>query len=116
MSPIRGYLLSIENIEVQSIEPLLKRLKENYNTIVFDISHLDDQLDMGKIKKKIDSEGFDIYYWIEVGRDPMAASKHPEWLHRPHKLHFYGNEPVVIYPWVSVNNSEVFEYEWIKVK
>ncbi|MCH7760194.1 hypothetical protein IIA15_02155 [candidate division TA06 bacterium] len=108
----RGYLLSPERIDGD----LLKQLKmKNYSSIVVDISNLDEKVNMRTIKKEIDREGLKVYYWIGVGRDILAASKHSEWLHRPHKLNFYGNKPVVVYPWVSINNFEVFEYEFKKV-
>ena len=55
------------------------------------------------------------YGWIDVGRDDVAAALHPEWLHRPHKRQYYGFEEVAIYPWVSVNNRAVFDYELARV-
>jgi hypothetical protein len=98
---IRGYLISPDKLLADhSLEPgqdkgrkqLLSRLQERgYNTIVLDISQPSDKGDLRKLKKKIDTKGFRVYYWIEVGRDIQAASIHPQWLHRPHKLNFYGN-------------------------
>jgi hypothetical protein len=111
---IKGYLISPGKLQVD--QSLLKKLQDkSYNTIVLDISQMSDKGGLRKLKKKIDTKGFRVYYWIEVGRDIQAASIHPQWLHRPHKLNFYGNKPVVVFPWVSVNNLEVFQYEFEKV-
>src|SRR5437879_7882670 len=63
--------------------------------------------------------GLDLYYWIEVGRDPNLAEEHPEWMASlgmhtdwlkrfPHAKTPGAGEVAKAFPWVSINYREAF--------
>ncbi len=110
---LRGYLTSPDKID----QSLLEKLRdEGYNSVVLDISRIKKDADISSVKDSIITSGFGLYYWIEVGRDRSAVAKNRKWMHRPHKTGFYGGSSVSIYPWVSINNKGVFDYEKDRVK
>lgn len=96
-----------------------------FGSLVVDLSDLDDPQDLDRepprasivdsILEAASAAGLEVDYWIEIGRDPVAAAANAAWLHRPHKTVFYGGEPVAISDWVCINNKEVFEYEIARV-
>src|SRR6266513_5035338 len=64
--------------------------------------------------------GLDLYYWIEVGRNPKLAEEHPEWvaslgMHSdwlkrfPHAKTPGAGEVAKAFPWVSINYREAFD-------
>ena len=64
--------------------------------------------------------GLDLYYWIEVGRNPELAEEHPEWvaslgMHAdwlkrfPHAKTPGAGEVAKAFPWVSINYREAFD-------
>jgi hypothetical protein len=60
-------------------------------------------------------------FWIEIGRDEQAASRHPEWLHIPQHTDWLADFPdwtganAAVFPWLPLNNREVFDYQLAKV-
>src|SRR5205823_6489643 len=64
--------------------------------------------------------GLDLYYWIEVGRNPKLAEEHPEWMASlgmhtdwlkrfPHAKTPGAGEVAKAFPWVSINYREAFD-------
>ena len=64
--------------------------------------------------------GLDLYYWIEVGRNPKLAAAHPEWMASlgmhtdwlkrfPHAKTPEAGEVAKAFPWVSINYREAFD-------
>lgn len=73
-----------------------------------------------KAADRIRAVGLDLYYWIEVGRNPALADTHPEWMaslqgHPEWRRHFpkaarpRAGEVVKNYPWVPVRYREAFD-------
>lgn len=69
--------------------------------------------------QRILKSGLQLYYWIEVGRNPAIAEEHPDWMAslqgHPEWRRFFPNlrrpsdgEVVKNYPWVPVVYSESF--------
>jgi hypothetical protein len=67
------------------------------------------------------ARGLEPGFWIEIGRDPEAASKHTEWLHVPQHTDWLADFPdwsgarAAVFPWLPLNNREVFDYQVTKV-
>ncbi|TMP99786.1 MAG: hypothetical protein E6L09_08555 [Verrucomicrobia bacterium] len=70
--------------------------------------------------KAADDGGLELYYWIEVGRNPRMAAEHPEWMaslgiHDDWLKRFPDAKPpgqgevAKAFPWVSINYQEAFE-------
>jgi len=76
---------------------------------------------------RIKKAGLDLYYWIEVGRNPAMAEAHPQWMaslqghpewrrHFPHTPQPAAGEVVKNYPWVPVHYREAFDAHLLRVK
>jgi hypothetical protein len=75
---------------------------------------------------RIESAGLDLYYWIEIGRNPELADTHPDWMAslqgHPEWRRFFpslpkpaANETVKNYPWVPVLYKEAFDAHLARV-
>jgi hypothetical protein len=73
------------------------------------------------------SAGLDLYYWVEIARNPALADAHPEWMaslqgHPEWRRLFPSspptrtNEVVKNYPWVPVRYQETFPVHLERVK
>lgn len=69
--------------------------------------------------REVRAAGLELYYWIEIGRNPALAKAHPEWMaslqgHPEWRRHFpkapvpSEGEIVKCYPWVPVFYQEAF--------
>lgn len=70
--------------------------------------------------RRIRDAGLDLYYWIEIARNPTLADAHPEWMaslqtHTEWRRHFPNfpklgtNQVAKTYPWVPVLYAETFD-------
>jgi len=70
--------------------------------------------------KEVRASGLELYYWIEIGRNPKLAAEHPEWMaslgsHNDWLKRFPsaktpGREQVAkAFPWVSIRYREAFQ-------
>ncbi|MEJ7608633.1 MAG: hypothetical protein WKF37_20770 [Bryobacteraceae bacterium] len=77
--------------------------------------------------KRIRNHGLELYYWIEIGRNPRMANEHPEWMAslqgHPEWRRFFPDAPfpkegevVKNYPWVPVAYKESFDAHLERVK
>jgi len=80
-----------------------------------------------KAAQRILDSGLDLYYWIEIGRNPALADAHPQWMAslqgHPEWRRFYPklpatktNQVVKNYPWVPVLYEESFPVHLERVK
>ena len=92
---------------------------EGTNSIVLMVSPESAQ-DLRSAIRKIRSERLELYYWIEVARNPALALAHPEWMatlqgHSEWRRHFpkfpepRNDEVVRNYPWVPIVYQEGFD-------
>ncbi len=84
---------------------------------------LDEALDAGAIqtvRQAVATAGMDLFYWIEVGRNPKLAEAHPEWMasfgmhmdwtNRFPKVKPPGEGEVAkVHPWVPIRYRAAFE-------
>ncbi|MBI3852952.1 MAG: hypothetical protein HY298_22075 [Verrucomicrobia bacterium] len=77
--------------------------------------------------RRIEKSGLDLYYWIEIARNPTLADAHPEWMAslqgHPEWRRFFPklpatktNEVVKNYPWVPMLYQETFPVHLERVK
>ena len=95
-----------------------KRMNTEGERLIIDLSQPLSVIEQAH--RKAVEQGVEAWGWIEVGRDVVAATTHPEWMHAPQHhewLEAYpnwrtsgGKHPALVYPWVCVNNLEVFDY------
>ncbi|PYI81547.1 MAG: hypothetical protein DME26_19835 [Verrucomicrobia bacterium] len=99
---------------------LRRFVQAGYNTAVLYLTDEDSRKATKTATERILTTGLDLYYWIEVARNPAMAKTHPEWMasiqtHPEWRRHFptfpqpATNEVVKNYPWVPVLYQETFE-------
>jgi hypothetical protein len=54
--------------------------KEGFHALVLVLDERFDAAVYQKAAKAIAANGLDLYYWVEVGRNPTFANDHPEWM------------------------------------
>jgi hypothetical protein len=119
----KGVILNSDSVSIARIKSLKK---EGYNAITLSLS------ESGAKKQALAAEqvrrsGLDLYYWIEIGRNPALADAHPEWMasiqtHKEWRRFFPNlpalktNEVVKDYPWVPVLYQETFSVHLERVR
>jgi hypothetical protein len=91
---------------------------------------LDDATDervCREVFREVTAAALDVYYWIEVGRNPKLADAHPRWMaslgmHQDWRKRFPGvrapkeGEVAKAYPWVPVWYQEAFDAQLARVE
>jgi hypothetical protein len=101
--------------------------KEGFRAVVL---VLDDRLEarvLEKAAKAVAEQSLELYYWIEVGRNPTLAREHPEWMaslgsHGDWRQRFpkvratEKGEVAKAWPWVPVAYREAFDAHQARIK
>lgn len=96
------------------------------NSIVLELSDT-NAASAKQTAQQVAQSGFELYYWIEIGRSPALADAHPRWMAsiqtHPEWRRFYPTLPtlkpgevVKTYPWVPVWYEESFAAHLERVK
>jgi hypothetical protein len=99
---------------------LLHFKNSKFNSVVLYLSEEDSVQATRAATERVRSAGMDLYYWIEIGRNPTLADAHPEWMaslqgHPEWRRRFPNLRPaaqgevVKNYPWVPVFYREAFD-------
>jgi hypothetical protein len=119
---LKGALLTA----TQADDGQLRTLKaQGYNSVVLSLSANATQ--DKDAAHRIQTTGFNLYYWIEIARNPALADSHPEWMaslqgHQEWRRFFpdlpkpAAGEVVKNYPWVPVFYQEAFAAHLKRVK
>ncbi len=101
----------------------LREMKERNERLIVDLEATPEALE--RISSLALQTGVELWGWIEVARDVVAAKNHPDWMHAPQHHEWLeafpewrpngGKHPALVYPWVCVNNRATFEYELERV-
>ncbi len=114
---IKGLLMSPAQA---TSDQLKKNLSDGINSVVL---YLDDSSSAAEnlvAAKRIQKAGLNLFYWIEIARNPTLATAHPEWMasiqiHHEWRRHFptfpqpSTNQVVKNFPWVPVLYQETFD-------
>jgi hypothetical protein len=114
---LQGSLLSAAQVTDQRLVELKSKPLE---WVILDLAHGLTQPAAGQAADRILGAGLPLYYWIEVGRCPLLADAHPEWMasiqtHTEWRRRFpdfpieRDGEVVKAYPWVPVLYRETFD-------
>ncbi|MBA3481238.1 MAG: hypothetical protein H0T51_05425 [Pirellulales bacterium] len=101
--------------------------KEGFSSLVL---VLDERFDAGvyqKAAEAIATNPLDIYYWIEVGRNPALADEHSEWMASlgshsdwrklfPDVPELNEGEVTKAWPWTPIGYREAFEAHLVRIK
>ncbi|MBM3838617.1 MAG: hypothetical protein FJ398_11760 [Verrucomicrobia bacterium] len=114
---MRGVLLTARQVTSKELKKLST---QNFDTVVL---YLDEKTSLTQKRgaaRRIQEAKFDLFYWIEIARNPALADAHPEWMasiqtHPEWRRHFPSfpklatNQVAKTYPWVPVLYAETFE-------
>ena len=100
--------------------------REGYNAAALNLVDGNSQPDK-EAAQRILKSGLDLYYWIEIPRNPALADAHPDWMAslqgHPEWRRFFPNLPpaktnevVKNYPWVPLLYQETFPVHLERVK
>lgn len=114
---LRGVLLS----PAQAVPNRLENLKKDaVNSVVLPLAETESAESIRAASEHVRRAAMDLYYWIEIGRNPSVADAHPAWMaslqgHSEWRRHFPSvrnpseNEVFKTYPWVPILYREAFE-------
>src|SRR6476620_3691238 len=75
--PFKGLIIDPDLVTPTDIDAWKK---EGFHAIVLVLDERYDAAVYQKATKAIVAKGLDLYYWIEVGRNPTFAKDHTEWM------------------------------------
>jgi hypothetical protein len=120
---LKAALLAPEQVS----ESKLANLKaESYTAVGISLSESNPAA-QASAAARISHSTLDLYYWIEIGRNPALAEAHPEWMasiqtHQEYRRFFpelpklETNQVVKNYPWVPVLYRETFPVHLERVR
>lgn len=123
---LRGALLTAEMASPTRLQELRG---EGYNAVVLSLdgdSAEERELDRSAAQR-IGNAGFELWYWIEIARNPKLADDHPQWMaslqgHPEWRRLFKdfpqpkSGEVVKNYPWVPILYRETFDAQLARVE
>ena len=101
--------------------------KEGFDAIFLILDERYEAAVYQKAAKTIAANGLDLYYWIEVGRNPTFANDHPEWMaslgsHKDWRKRFptvrqlQDNEVAKAWPWTPIAYRDAFDAHVARIK
>ena len=103
-----------------SAEKISAWKKEGFKGVAMVLDERSSPAVYQRTAKAISGKSLDVYYWIEVGRNPALAESHPRWMaslgmHQDWQERFPNILPPVegevakVFPWVSIGYQEAFD-------
>jgi hypothetical protein len=101
--------------------------KEGFDAVVLVLDERFEAAVYQKAAKAIAANGLDIYYWVEVGRNPTFAGDHPEWMaslgsHDDWRKRFpdvrklQAGEVAKAWPWTPIAYRKAFDAHLARIK
>jgi hypothetical protein len=101
--------------------------KEGFRTVVVILEEPHEEALLQKVAQSIAAHSLDLYFWIEVGRNPALARAHPEWMaslgmHDDWRKRFPRIRPLAkgevakAWPWVPITYQEAYDAQLARVK
>jgi hypothetical protein len=121
---LKGAVISAEQMDANQLRSLKA---EHYNAVVLALDGANATKER-EAARAVRAAGFDLFYWIEIGRNPALADAHPEWMASLEVKHpewrrlfpkfpqAKAGEVVKNYPWVPVLYQESFPVHLDRVK
>lgn len=130
----QGLSLLARPLEIVLVDPKMATAsaisqwkKEGFNAIAVVLDESSSSASLNDLAKRLSSAGLDLYYWIEVARNPDMAAKNPRWMaslgvHQDWQRDFPKfPEPGVgqvakAYPWVPIGYREAFDAHLARIE
>lgn len=114
-------------VQIVLVEPAIvtageiaKWKKEGFTGVAVVLDDGVAEADYHAVGQRVSEGGLDLYWWVEVGRNPKLAAAHPRWMaalgsHADWQKQFPGfpepaaGEVAKAYPWVPIGYREAFD-------
>jgi hypothetical protein len=115
--PLEGVIVEPEAVTGEKVAGWKK---EGFQAVVVVLEDRHEAAVLGKAARAVADHSLDLYYWIEVGRNPGMAREHPEWMaalgmHHDWRKRFPTIRPpekgevYKAWPWVPISYQEAFD-------
>jgi hypothetical protein len=122
--PYQGLIIDPDKVAPESVDGWKK---EGFGAIVLVLDERYEATVYQKSARAITAKGLDLYYWIEVGRNPTFANEHPEWMaalgsHNdwrkrwPDVPELKDGEVAKAWPWAPIAYREAFDEHVSRIK
>lgn len=122
--PLEALLIEPDAVDAEDVA---RWEREGFSSLVM---VLDERFDAGVYQRAVDAieaGSLDIFYWIEVGRNPAFAKDHPEWMaslgsHNdwrklfPDAPQLQEGEVAKAWPWTPIGYRQAFDAHLVRVK
>ena len=124
MPPSAGLIIAPDSVTDARVEDWKN---EGFDAIVLVLDERFEAAIYRKAVNAIPAASFDVYYWIEVGRNPTFANEHPEWmaslgLHDDWRKRFpevrqlQDDEVAKAWPWTPIAYRAAFNAHLTRIK
>ncbi len=122
--PLEGVIVEPEAVTGEKVAGWKK---EGFQAVVVVLDDRHEAAALVKAAKAVADHSLDLYYWIEVGRNPSMAREHPEWMaslgsHDDWRKRFPKVQPpekgevAKAWPWVPISYQEGFDAHLARTK
>ena len=122
--PYQGLIINPDTVAMADVDAWKK---EGFDAIVLVLDERYEAAVYQKAANTIAAKGLDLYYWIEVGRNPTFAKNHPEWLaslgsHHdwrkrfPNMRQLQDGEVAKAWPWTPIAYRQAFDAHVTRIK
>ena len=123
-APVEIVLVEAESVRSEMI---LQWKSEGFNAVAVVLDERTGEARYRELARRISEGGLDLYYWIEVARNPKLATAHPCWMaalgsHEDWQKNFPNfPEPGVAevakaFPWVPIGYQEAFDAHLARIE
>jgi hypothetical protein len=113
--------------QITHVESARKWKREGFQAVAVVLDDNQDAAALREVAATLAGNSLDLYLWIEVGRSPALARKHPQWMaslgmHDDWRKHFPEVRPLQkgevakAWPWVPISYQESFAAHLARIK
>ncbi|HEU0010438.1 MAG TPA: hypothetical protein VFT34_11535 [Verrucomicrobiae bacterium] len=123
-APVEIVLVEAETVTASAVS---QWKKEGFKAVAVALDERTGEADYRELSRRISEGGLDLYYWIEVARNPAMATAHPRWMaalgsHEDWQKNFPKfpepgvGEVAKAFPWVPIGYREAFDAHLARIE
>ena len=123
-APVEIVLVEAEMVTAASVS---QWKKEGFKAVAVVLEERTGEAGYRELARRISDQGLDLYYWIEVARNPTMATAHPRWMaalgsHEDWQKNFPNfpepgvGEVAKAFPWVPIRYREAFDAHLARIE
>ncbi len=123
-APVEIVLVEAETVTASAVS---QWKKEGFKAVAVALDERTGEAGYRELSRRISEGGLDLYYWIEVARNPAMATAHPRWMaalgsHEDWQKNFPKfpepgvGEVAKAFPWVPIGYREAFDAHLARIE